>query len=257
MKGVRIMIDKELLLEEADAITVAEYLGMEMQKKGSNIFICCPGHEKRLGKPDTRISNCVLVEKGYKCFACNKYVGVIDMVMEYTGCSYPEALTIVADACGGVALYDSDEKHVVFDKLPLSMSDMELLGLKPRIQEYPVLNASDQEFEIEDYLCRCVDGEFLMYEKRFRPSLNKMYRDNRRGYNILIAAKAKEAISKYEAAIEAYCSKDASKANLIFDIFNTDGYLDSQTMVDLKAIFQKRLWRLKEIYDNTRAGVSK
>jgi hypothetical protein len=257
MKGVCIMIDKELLLEEADAITVAEYLGMEMQKKGSNIFICCPGHEKRLGKPDTRISNCVLLEKGYKCFACNKYVGIIDMVIEYTGCTYPEALNMVADACGGVALYDAEGKNMVVDRLPLSMSDLELLGLRPKIQEYPILNASNCEFEIEDYLCRYSDGEFLMYEKRFRPSLNKMYRDNRRGYNILIAAKAKEAIAKYEAAINSFCSKDSDKAGLIFDIFNVDGYLDSQVMVDLKAIFQKRLWRLREIYDNTRAGVSK
>ena len=61
-------MDIKRLMDEADARTVAEFLGMQIVKKGKYDFIQCPGHEKRLGKPDSHIGNAVLLKNGYKCF---------------------------------------------------------------------------------------------------------------------------------------------------------------------------------------------
>ena len=73
---------KKLLLEEADAREVAEYIGMDVQKRGANYFVLCPGHSNRLGKEDSTIGNCVLYKNGYKCFACNpdKIIDIFQMV---------------------------------------------------------------------------------------------------------------------------------------------------------------------------------
>ena len=252
------IIDRELLLEEADARTVAEYLGMEVVRKGAHDFICCPGHEKRLGRPDTNISNCILTDKGYRCFACNKSVNIIDMTMEFTGCSYPEALNMIADACGGSALYKTDGKisKDITPKIMLSAYDLSILGLKPEKTEYPILNASDVPFEAEedDEACKMVNGEYLLC-KRQHHSLNQMYKDNRLGYNYLVLSKANEAMKKYERALADFCSKDAAKADLIFELFNQDGYLDPSIMFELKNIFQKRYTRAKEIYDSMKAEI--
>ena len=80
-------MDIKRLMDEADARTVAEFLGMQIVKKGKYDFIQCPGHEKRLGKPDSHIGNAVLLKNGYKCFACNTFIPTAEMVMEYTGCN--------------------------------------------------------------------------------------------------------------------------------------------------------------------------
>ena len=41
-------MDIKRLMDEADARTVAEFLGMQIVKKGKYDFIQCPGHEKKI-----------------------------------------------------------------------------------------------------------------------------------------------------------------------------------------------------------------
>ena len=82
-----------------NAIEVAKGLGMEMQWKGSRIFIRCPGHEKRLGHEDVRMTNCILSERGYYCFACGVFVPTMKMAEEVCG-SKEEARRRVAEITG-------------------------------------------------------------------------------------------------------------------------------------------------------------
>ena len=93
--------DKERLLDEATAEEVAAYLGLEMVRRGSRIFIRCPSP----GHNDRNIGNCCLTHKGYKCFACGTSGGLIDLVMQSQNCDFTEALGLIGDALGGRQQY--------------------------------------------------------------------------------------------------------------------------------------------------------
>ena len=88
------------VLAHADAEAVANALGIPIKRHGRFKQILCPGHMEYFGKPDTSYGNCVLTEKGYHCFACNRSVNVFDMVMETKGCSFHDALEFVAGVSG-------------------------------------------------------------------------------------------------------------------------------------------------------------
>ena len=245
------MIDREYLMSEADGFSVAEYLGMEMVKKGSNFCIHCPGHEKRLGRPDTRIGNAVLTNKGYHCYACGKSVNVIDMVMEYTGCSYPDALNTIADACGGVSLFESktDNKNKQNERLPLSADDLILIGLSPSSYSMPIINASNTRVEpFDDTIIRAVGHQYFAYKKNCT-SIVQLYRTDYNAYCELVKEKARHAVDVYQDAIDKFCSRDAKEAELIYNLFNENGYIDGNVFFKLKNAFQKKYWRAKEIFD--------
>lgn len=248
------MFDRETLLNEASGLTVAEYLGMEVVKKGSKYYIPCPGHFKRLGKEDYNIGNAVLTDKGYHCYACHKNVNVIDMTMEYTGCTCYEAMKMVADACGGISLFTSDGiKEKDTTKLPLSTSDLELIGLSPTSRGLSIVNMTDDE-EDEDLeegvIVRTVNKNLHYVYQHNENSLLNLFKTDPKTYNNLIKTKAKEAMKKYENAIKDYCSRDSKKADFVFSILNDEGYLDNQTLLNLKNAFQKKYWRAKEIYES-------
>ena len=244
------MIERDYLLSEADGFTVAEYLGMEILKRGSRHYILCPGHEKRLGKQDMRMGNAVLTNKGYHCYACNKSVNVIDMTMEYTGCSYPEALNMIADACGGRSIFEIDGNNQPKAKrLPLSPIDLELIGLSSSGKSTPIINVSTTMVENdEDTFVRQSDDKYFVYQRN-NVSLTTLYQTDLAAYNHLIAEKAKIAMETYKTAIEKYCSRDAEKAEFIYNLFNENGYLAGDVFYKLKNSFQKKYWRAKEIYD--------
>ena len=120
------MISVDDLYNVIDAASVADYIGMEVVKRGANLCIRCPGHEKRLGKPDNNIGNAVLTQRGYRCFACDTFVNMVNMVREYEGCNYWDALNIIAKAAG----YDSVATNVDINRHPLSYLQCNTLGLK-------------------------------------------------------------------------------------------------------------------------------
>lgn len=229
------MYDVELLLDEADSLSVANYLGMDIVKRGSRYFIPCPGHEQRLGKPDRKTSNCVLTPKGYHCFACQERVGLINMVMEYTGCEYREALTIIGDACGGAELFETNGKQI--KKPPLSHNDLAIIGLKAY--------AGKNIFGTVN-----INGDKNVTEKKEGLSLEMLFVQDEKSYNKLIYRKAKEAVAKYEEALKNFCFRDAPKANVIFDLLNEDGYLPPDCFSLLQKTFQARLWRAQEICED-------
>mgnify|MGYP004589221785 CR=1 FL=1 len=93
------------MAEEADAVEIAKAIGMKIYPKGRNNFILCPGHEKRLGKPDVNPTNAVITREGYYCFSCGCFVKTPDMIMEFLGCGIKDAFKIIADLLGGEELY--------------------------------------------------------------------------------------------------------------------------------------------------------
>ena len=243
-------INKQALRDEANCIDVAKYIGIDVVTRGANSFILCPGHMKRLGKPDTTIGNCAIYPDGYVCFACdaNKKQDVFTMVMEHTGCSFTEALELVAEIYGGAKLYQSSGEEK--EKLPLSPEDLRLIGIKASGKVFSPTNGSYQHFEPDEgtYIEKTND-EYLAALVPSSHSLLNLRRDNEKAFNYLIASKAKEAGIKYTKALKAHEKRTSPKASVVFDLFNEDGAVDDSVFFGIQNAFKKKIWRCKEIYD--------
>ena len=244
------LIDKnELLNIDNIALMVIKYLGQEYVQKGNYTFIHCPGHEKILGKVDENIGNCYLTSHGYHCCACNETKNVFDMTMEILNCNFAEAIKIVADAAGGAELFETDSIQIKEKQMPLSYEDLELIGLKNN-NEMPILNGSDREEFDEDYICsKTEDGEYLIYNKGQALSLIELFKTNKDIYNKLIVRKSREAMKKYQLALDAFCERDSKKADIVFELMSVDNSLSNKDLVGIKNAFQKKYWKSKEIYD--------
>ncbi len=114
------------LSQDTSPVEVCKSLGIKIFPKGRQNFICCPGHEKRLGKKDLNPTNAVLTDHGYHCFACGVSISTADMITEITGCSLREAFQFMANLNGGTELYHMDGKEIT----RLRYSDEELKALK-------------------------------------------------------------------------------------------------------------------------------
>lgn len=192
-------MDIRQLMEEADAKTVAEYLGMRIVRKGKYDFIQCPGHEQRLGRPDTHIGNAVLLKNGYKCFACNTFVPTADMVMEYTGCNKWEAYRMIADVMGGEELFPDTGQVSSLPKLRLTTEELEALKLCtpfPTAVTYRVTGNGKTPVK---------DG---LYE---------LYKADQGAYYNMIRNRAKEMIAKYTRIRDLYTTSDSLNAYKIYD----------------------------------------
>jgi DNA primase len=84
----------EELRNQADIVRiVSDYVSLK--KKGRDWAACCPFHNEKT--PSFYVSP---VKQIFKCFGCSKGGSVFDFVMEIEGCSFPEAVRIVADKTG-------------------------------------------------------------------------------------------------------------------------------------------------------------
>jgi DNA primase len=84
----------EELRNQADIVRiVSDYVSLK--KKGRDWAACCPFHNEKT--PSFYVSP---VKQIFKCFGCSKGGSVFDFVMEIEGCSFPEAIRIVADKTG-------------------------------------------------------------------------------------------------------------------------------------------------------------
>ncbi len=84
---------------------VSDYV--TLKKRGANHIACCPFHSEKT--PSFNVHS----GKGiYKCFGCGAGGGVFDFVMQIEGCSFPEAVRIVADKNGiPIPVVEETEDH--------------------------------------------------------------------------------------------------------------------------------------------------
>ena len=260
--------DKDRLLEEANAQMVAEYLGMEMQYKGGNIQIKCPGHLKRLGKEDNNFGSCVLTEKGYHCFACHKTVGLINMVIEVEDLEnrsdemtssdiFNEALGIIGDALGGREIYKIYGQTDIAEERTktLSVEDIALLGLKSNTVIDIIETVSNDKRIIceEDFIPKIpntgdvFDASTYLGVTRKSYSLRLLKNEDPIAYAKIIKKCAQKAMDKYQEMINA-CEHTSEKSD-IFNLIST-GTKD-ELLYDFKHIYMDMYNRCKEIYMET------
>lgn len=203
--------DKEKIMSDADSYQIAQALGMDTRRKGNYVFIRCPGHADRIGHEDTKIGNAYLTPKGYHCCACGITVNAIKMVMEYTNCSYAEALEQIAEINGGKEQYYDEEKmnssrnknRKRKNTVPkmISYEDQRMIGLNPDYKKtcFPV---SYSDVPKKGYKRNEKRGRTCYLKNSFaselQMSLTKLYREDYDTYCGLVVLKCLETIDRYE-----------------------------------------------------------
>lgn len=191
-------MDKETLIELTDIETVADFISLDVVRKGNRSYILCPGHLARLGKPDLNIGNAYLKNGGYVCHACGVFVNTHDMIMEVTDCSYDEAYDIMAQAMG-YDLSDTDQNEAI-PKLRLTKAEANIIGLYPRFNEAAVQKSNTNN------TLTIRDGLFTLYQS------------NPQMYFRIIVEKAKEAMKRYQYCKKHCSSSDADMAYMVYDL---------------------------------------
>jgi DNA primase len=72
---------------------VSDYVSLK--KRGANYQACCPFHSEKTPSFNVHPGKGI-----YKCFGCGAGGGVFDFVMQIEGCSFPEAVRIIAEKSG-------------------------------------------------------------------------------------------------------------------------------------------------------------
>ena len=261
--------NKDAIAALADPEAIANYIGMETEKHGSYTFVRCPMHEQTLGKADSKIGNCIITKRGkggFKCFACGAHGDVFDMVAAFTGCSYPDALKLVGDACGGADSF-LEKKKGPYPKMrhALSLEDLALIGLSyiyrpERSDEGRLLYNVSSKKEAETAKSGCVrkGDEFLLYQKAERTNLQSLQLQNPAAYYELVQRKAEEAAEKYRKAKKDCDSKNSAVYKDLLILLSKDGKLHTHEVVPddvlngIKGALEKKQKRAEEIQEECR-----
>lgn len=273
--------DEERILDDADALSVAEYLGLEIRRAGSRHQIYCPGHLARLGKADSKMGSCYLTPKGYHCYACDKTVSLPNMVMEVEECSYKEALGIIADSLGGRDLYtvsgkrEAEEEH---EKI-LSEKDLKIIGLHSTVSfdvvigSYPSkaeileLNEKNKESEDEEIKkmtlspkvdCSVYEDDVVYLAVHHQTvSLKSMLQESPISYYQLVRGKAKEYMEKYKTWMDNI-EKPGTREYKMLEKFASSAKqkFDNKLIFDFRNIINEWYSKAKEIYLSIPPGMA-
>lgn len=254
---IHIKYDKRRLLEEATGFSVAEYLGMDVVKRGKYYFIQCPGHMKQMGKYDRVKSNCILTNKGYKCYACGAEGNVITMVQEYyeyilgTPIPFAEVLGIIGDSLGGRKQFLISGEEVNVQQIHLSKQDYELIGLSQTYYFDEIVNATRNKTDDTLLYKKSKDfetsGIYLVYEKG-KISMVTLMNECPELYLSLIRQYSKTAAQKYKRLINDYCNRDSSKVRELKE-YSENGIIEDEILIGLRKRFTEKYNRAMEIYN--------
>lgn len=221
-------MDVRRLLEEADAVTVAKFIQMEIENHKYH-YIRCPGHESRLGKPDRNIGNAYLKRNGYICYACGVFVPTHDMVVEFLNCSKEEAYKIMADAMAEALDGTSGEQRYCLSQkvsnqkpqIRLTQNEAKVIGL---YEKFTVIVTQ-----------KTVKGNSIPICE----GLSLLYQDNPFRYYQMIVSKAQSMKQKYEDCLLQYARADAEKAYILFEMLQND--FDNSIYMQLERELRSRI----------------
>lgn len=248
------MYNTDRLIQEADPQTIAEAIGLEVVRKGSNLYCECPSHEKRLGKRDSKISNCVLTAHGYCCFACGEKGDVIQMVMDYKKLSFVKAAELVSNITGGN--YTLDEETV--QKQPFSADELGLIGLTSIANPdgdagKKILGVSRLRPEDGKFFRR--GDEYVIYDTEKKITLTQIYNENPEMYYTLIKKNAKIALNKYKKLHEAFLNRGGRDFEKIYNSIAINGKANGAVLAEIRNVYRHRIEKCKKILEKAEKGL--
>lgn len=131
------------LKAEADIACIVQYLGLEVNKKGSAFFIHCPLPDHN----DRHATNCYFREgwNNVYCTVCCKAINAIDLIMLETGMDYGEAADLLWDLEGSPDWYYADWKKKSPTGFSLSREDAEMIGINLPGRILSAVNVADEK----------------------------------------------------------------------------------------------------------------
>lgn len=207
------VLDVERIKEDANAILVAESIGLNVYYRNGKHLIFCPEHN------DKSLGSCFISARGYICYSCHAHGNVIDLVRKVKGCKFIEACEIIAETCGGLEQYvaEDDGKFKRTDKSRyLSDDECALIG----IQNAPVkvlthITESYEEMkEMQREGIYSVDmdeesGQYYLLKTVETNPLYRLFLDDQETYFELVAAHCHETLRGYEKLYEKLCDPTA------------------------------------------------
>ncbi len=213
------LYDLDKLHDAVDAIAVAEYFGIPMEKHGRRISILCPNSEHN----DEHFGNCFLYEHGYHCFACGAYGDAVNLLMEAENMSRREAFDFLAEFSGGKDLFQLDQNAEKKYCRVLPNDKLELIGLAPASKR-PIIYTAMYDYEPEElpkgeklhWFPRKDDDEgYYLSAKKLPSPLRQLAANDYKEYVKLICDKANERIEMWQDVIDHVASHDYEKGSLI------------------------------------------
>lgn len=250
------MYDTDSLIQSATPQTVAEAIGLSIVRKGSHTYCECPSHEKRLGKKDSNVSNCVLTAHGYHCFSCGAKGDVIQMVMDYCNMPFVKAAELVSSITGGN--YTLEEETV--KKQPFSADELTLIGLTSIANPdgdtgKEILGTSRFRPENRCFFRR--GDEYVIYASEKKITLTQLYTESEDIYYTLIEKNAEIALKKYKELLDAFVNRGGETFEKIYNSLTIDGKVNGALLTAIRNIFFKNVQKTEKILEKAKKGSGK
>lgn len=188
------MSDRIHELTEEEFMDVINYYGLEVRKKS----ILCPLHD------DIHFGSCVIMGNHAHCFVCGKRIGAADIVISQTDMKYYDACRFILSNILGYHIPNMEED----ENLILTRQELAFIGLKGasggriqipvnyvyRTEDVPGIQRNIRMPGNED-LC-------LVTETVRPPTMEQLYRENKKWAVSLMRGKALDAIHNIENAMD-------------------------------------------------------
>lgn len=244
------MYNLDLLTETVTPKDVANAIGLEVVPKGKNVYCECPSHRKYLGRADGKVSNCVLNDYGYVCFACGAHGSIFDMVMDYCDVSFKEAVKKIA-AIAGVS-ETAEEDGTKLKKSPFSAEELELIGLSslanPKGDAGKEIIGVSKSRPVAGAFFRRGD-EYVLYASAKRITLNQLFQEDEKLYFQIVADNAKIYLDKYNEVYAAFDDRSCETFAKVFDLLSCDNTLDSKFVAEVRNAIFLNMRKIQRIYE--------
>lgn len=206
------MLNKQQIKDDADMLIVAESLGINLVRKGTNYQCLCPFHA------DRNIGSCYINSRRLHCYSCGAQADVFKLVQQVNDCDFKAAVKYVADLCGGEEIYTMTDTE-----------ELDIAGFIPRpvqerigIENTPVLVIEEATGDAEYAAAKRNEGKeidinpqsgfYLIMSVADANPLYTLFKDNPEAYRDLVDQKCQSKISSLEAILqyERYSPKTES-----------------------------------------------
>lgn len=250
------MYDIELLIHTVTPQAVAEAIGLSVVRKGSHTYCECPSHEKRLGKRDSNVSNCVLTPHGYHCFSCGAKGDVIQMVMDYCNMSFVKAAELISSITGGNYTLGTENAK----KQPFSAEELALIGLTSISNPdgdagKEILGVSRFRPKDRNFFRR--GDEYVIYATQRKITLTQLYAEDEEMYYTLIKKNAELALQKYNELLNAFVNRGGETFEKIYNSLTIDGKVNGALLTAVRNVFFKNAQKTKKILEKAKQGSEK
>ena len=247
-----VILDRDRIKTDANAIIVAESLGIKIHHKGTKKMILCPSHA------DKKIGSCFINEGGYYCYSCGAKGDVFSLVQVYLNIDFVDAKKYVADICGGKKYYLSTGKSLHAGLIP--KKDQKLIKLidSPIYKElyYTYDKQEAMEFREDGYFIEEDDsylddkeGEdinpaYVVKKIQLNSPLHTLYRENIEQYRELIDRFCQAEIDRLDAFYDAFADIHTfeQRINEIINISKKHGNGKTKSKINMVAVLLNSIW---------------